>query len=191
MERNGHGVQSDDVDTGTWVVALGPEAGKGFLGRVSKLDGKPAYDKPGTSVISSIGEAVPKQKTAVSVEEVLQAEVVTLFPVFDYREVVKEVPVFQNGKMVQDPTVPGIPATMPMRTPLVMPVGFTAEHAPIHLRGKNYDFRFLSQMDTRDAETYRSFARDTIKQMTEMRAAASGLHIATQADVERAARSKA
>ena len=185
--------ESDNHDTGTWVVALAPGAGFGYLGRVEKLDGRAAYTRLDLDASNvEMRDIKMKPRSEVPVEEVLEANIVTLNPAYAYREMVKEVPVFDpaTGKMVPDPQVPGIPMTMPMRTPLVMPVGFTAEVAPVHLRGKSYDFRFLSQMDRRDAETYRRFARDTRNQMTDMRMQASGLAAPTKEETERANRSK-
>lgn len=148
------------------------EPGKGYLGRVSKLDGKDAYARPLAAI-----SAEPKPRSEVPVEEVLAAELVTLNPVYDYREQVKEVPLIdpETRKMVQDPNMPGLPIMQPMRTPLVMPVGFTLIAGPIHLRGARYDFRFLSQLDKRDAETLRGFARETRQMMKTTRLQASGL----------------
>lgn len=188
-------VREDNHDSGTWVIALAPGGGTGYIGRVEKLDGKNAYEKAdGRRERSSIGELVyiDKLRSELPIDEVLSAEAVTLNPVYAYREMVKEVPIInpETGKMMQDPNVPGIPLTQPMRTPLIMPVGFTLEAAPVHLRGKHYDFRFLSQMHPRDAETQRDFVRQTRLQMQEMRMKASGLAAPTQEETARANRSK-
>lgn len=189
-QRNNDIRESDDIDTGTWVLAL-RENGVGYLGRVSKLDGVDAYKR------DAPGDLVPvegrKPRSEVPVEDVLAAELVTLNPVFDYREMVKDIPIIdpRTGKMMQDPNTPGIPAMQPMRTPLVMPVGFTLIDAPIHLRGRSYDFRFLSQMDRRDQETSRGFARDTRQAMQQARAQASGLTLPTGADVADIAKARA
>lgn len=173
--------QSDDHDSGTWVLAL-RENGIGYLGRVAKLDGQDAYVH---AVVKDSGGAEMKPRSEVPVDEVLGAELVMLNPVYDYREMVKDIPIIdqRTGKMMQDPNTPGIPAMQPMRTPLVMPVGFTLMDAPIHLRVHAYDFRFFSQMDKRDQETTRSFARETQQMMQQMRAQASGLTLPTGAEV--------
>jgi hypothetical protein len=159
--------QQDDHNNGSWLLAL-RENGKGYLGRVSKLDGKDAY---------ACTDDAAKPRSEVPIEEVIEAKVVTLNPVYDYREQVKEVPIIdpKTGKMLADPNTPGIPAMQPVRSPLVMPVGFTLEPAPIHLRGELYDFRFLSQMDKRDAKTCRDFAQETRTIMRRTRLQASGL----------------
>lgn len=193
-KRNGASESvSDDHETGTWVIAL-TGTGEGFIGRVQKLDGKDAYiprlvtDRDGTNGREE------NMRDQVGVEEVLAAKVVTLNPVYDYRERVREIPVMgPNGKMLQDPMIPGIPAMQPMRTPLVMPVGFTMEQHPVHVPGLCFGttFRFLSQMDKRDADTQRQFAKDTREQLKQMRMQASNLSVATPDDIARVTGSKA
>lgn len=177
---------SDDHDTGTWVLAL-TGTGEGFLGRVQKLDGKDAYGPRVVCDPDGSNSREENTRNQVGVEDVLAAKSITLFPVYDYRERVKEIPVTQGGKMVQDPNVPGIPLMQPMRTPLVMPVGFTMEPAPVHVPGLCYGttFRLLSQMDKRDADTYRGFAKDTREQLKMMRAQASNLTVPSADDIAR------
>jgi hypothetical protein len=152
------------------------------VGRVSKIDGQDAYAHP-ERLDENSPEAKPRSDVPIS--EILAAELLTLNPVYDYREMVKDIPIIDptTGKMMADPNTPGIPAMQPMRTPLVMPVGFTLVAAPIHLRSKFYDFRFFSQMDKRDADTTRSFAKDTRDMMKNARAQASGLTLPTGAEI--------
>lgn len=183
MEKN---EQPDDHDTGTWVLAL-KENGVGYLGRVSKLDGVDAYTYTAPNGDGEVYAATKngKPRSEVPAEEVLDAERITLCPVYDYREMVKDIPIIdpKTGKLLQDPNHPGIPAMQPMRSPLVMPVGFTLCPAPIHLRAFSYDLRLLCQMDPRDQQTLRSFAKDTRQNMKQMRMQASGLSVPTGAEV--------
>ena len=120
---------------------------------------------------------------------------VKLCPVYDYREMVKEVPIVdpKTGKMMADPSHPGLPAVQPMRTPLVMPVGFTGEQAPVHVPGLCYGtvLRFLDEMDPRDKRTYVTFAKETRDMMKSMRMAASNLVVPTTEEIASAARGKA
>lgn len=176
----------DDHNTGTWIIAL-ISNGKGYLGRVAELNGEDAYKTPQTGDPQT-GQGfetrmVPRDQ--VPADEVMDARRVMLFPVYDYREMVKEVPVVHEGKMVQNPDMPGVPMMQPMRTPLVMPVGFTLEPHPVHVPGLCYGttFRFLSQMDRRDADTHRGFARDTRNAMLAARAQASNLVVASPDDL--------
>jgi len=133
----------------------------------------------------------PKQRDQVGVDEVLAAKSVTLNPVFEYREMIREIPVMdpKTGRMLVDPQT-NAPALQPMRTPLVMPVGFTIEMHPVHVPGLCYGttFRFLSQMDKRDADTQRKFAKECREMMKEMRLKMSDLIAPTTEDVRRIGR---
>lgn len=154
------------------------------------LDGEKAYEgEEAVETSNAHSEMKPWKRSEVPVNEVLAAKSVTLNPVYDYRERVREVPVVdpQTRKMVQDPNMPGVPAMQPMRTPLVMPVGFTLTPHPVHVPGLCFgtDFRFLSQMDPRDAETQRGFAKDTREGMKAARAQMSGLSLATPEEIVR------
>lgn len=163
------GDSTDDHESGVWVLAL-TRPGEGFLGRVHGLGG----DSDAT----------------FTRRDVLLAELITLYPVYDYRERVKEIPVTRDGKVLQDPNIAGIPLMQPMRTPLIMPVGFTLEGGPVHVPGLCYGttLRFLDEMDARDARTYRNFAKEARSQMRDARLQASNLTAPSADDIARIGR---
>ena len=178
MENNGSSVHTaDDHETGVWLLAL-TEPGKGYLGRVV------------------LAPAVASSFTADGLNAaILESTRLNLCPVYDYREMVKEVPVVdpKTGKMVADPDHPGLPAVQPMRTPLVIPVGFTGAQAPVHVPGLCYGtvLRFLDEMDPRDKATYIMFAKMTRQTMQATRAQLANLVLPTSEEVALAGRGKA